>query len=67
MAAGVDDDRLAGHGVGAAHRDHHVGEVSLSVGFFSDGPRALSRSDMRVIALEAWTAPLTSADHSNSL
>ena len=28
-AAGGDDDRLAGHGFGAAHRDHHVGAVIL--------------------------------------
>jgi hypothetical protein len=35
--------------------------------FSATGRRALSRSDMRVIALEAWTAPLMSADHSNSL
>ena len=25
----VDDDRLAGHGLGAAHGDHHVGAVVL--------------------------------------
>src|SRR5689334_20282822 len=28
-ASGVDDDGLAGHGLGAAHRDHHVGAVVL--------------------------------------
>src|SRR5215218_2531352 len=28
-ATGVDDDGLAGHGLGAAHRDHHVGAVVL--------------------------------------
>ena len=35
VAAGVDDDRLTGHGLGAAHRDHHVGAVVLVGGFFS--------------------------------
>jgi hypothetical protein len=35
VAARVDDDRLAGPGLGAAHHDHHLGEPSLSVGFFS--------------------------------
>src|SRR6516225_3656727 len=29
VAAGVDDDRLAGHRLGAAHRDHHFGAVVL--------------------------------------
>jgi hypothetical protein len=34
LAAGVDDDRLAGHGLGTAHRDHHVvGAVILAGGF----------------------------------
>src|ERR1700694_3388086 len=28
-ASGVDDDGLAGHGLGAAHGDHHVGAVVL--------------------------------------
>jgi hypothetical protein len=28
-APGVDDDGLAGHGLGAAHGDHHVGAVVL--------------------------------------
>src|SRR6516165_8143683 len=28
-APGVDDDCLAGHCLGAAHRDHHVGAVVL--------------------------------------
>src|SRR3982074_3778534 len=28
-ASGVDDDGLAGHGLGAAHRDHHVCAVVL--------------------------------------
>src|SRR5690242_6044536 len=28
-APGVDDDGLAGHGLAAAHRDHHVGAVVL--------------------------------------
>ena len=27
--SGVDDDRLAGHGLGAAHGDHHVGAIAL--------------------------------------
>ena len=29
MASGVDDDRLACHGLGAAHRHHHIGSVIL--------------------------------------
>src|SRR5260370_23766317 len=29
VAPGVDDDRLAGHRLGAAHRDHHVGAIIL--------------------------------------
>jgi len=33
-AAGVDDDRLAGHRFGSAHRDHHVGAVVLVGGLF---------------------------------
>src|ERR1051325_4889544 len=32
-ASGVDDDGLAGHGLGAAHGDHHVGAV-VFVGCF---------------------------------
>jgi hypothetical protein len=38
-AAGGDDDRLAGHGFGAAHRDRHVGAVILvwQAIFRSDG------------------------------
>jgi hypothetical protein len=28
-AAGVDDDGLAGHGLGAADGDHHVGAIVL--------------------------------------
>src|ERR1700760_4741000 len=28
-ASGVDDDGLAGHGLGAAHGDHHIGAVVL--------------------------------------
>src|ERR1700752_1226850 len=28
-ASGVDDDGLAGHGLGAAHGDHHVGAIVL--------------------------------------
>ena len=34
VAAGVDGDRLAGHGIGAAHRDHHGGAVILVGGPF---------------------------------
>jgi hypothetical protein len=40
VAPGVDDDGLAGHGLGAAHRNHHVGAVSLSAAFFSSEPAA---------------------------
>src|ERR1700730_18376279 len=29
IAPGVDGDRLPGHRVGAAHRDHHVGAIIL--------------------------------------
>jgi hypothetical protein len=29
VAAGIDDDRLAGHRFGAPHRDHHVDAVIL--------------------------------------
>ena len=29
QAPGVDDDRLAGHGLGATHSDHHVGAIVL--------------------------------------
>jgi hypothetical protein len=28
-APGVDDDRLAGHGFGAAHGNHHIGAIVL--------------------------------------
>src|SRR6516225_9754201 len=34
VAAGVDDHRLPGHRLGAAHRDHHVGAVLLVGGPF---------------------------------
>jgi len=34
IAPGVDDDRLAGHGFGAAHRDHDVGALVLVGGLF---------------------------------
>jgi len=33
-ASGVDEHRLAGHGLAAAHRDHHVGVVVLLGGLF---------------------------------
>jgi hypothetical protein len=37
LAAGVDDDRLAGHGLGTAHRDHHIaGAVILAGGLFKN-------------------------------
>src|ERR1700733_7765490 len=29
IASGVDDDRLACHGLGATHRHHHIGAVIL--------------------------------------
>src|SRR6202040_313362 len=34
VAPGIDDDRLAGHRLGAAHRDHHGGAVVLVGGLF---------------------------------
>ena len=34
-AAGVDDDRRSDHGFNASHRDHLLGQSSLSAGFFS--------------------------------
>src|SRR3954470_10171760 len=34
IAAGIDDDGLACHRVGAAHRDHHVGAIVLVGGLF---------------------------------
>src|SRR5438270_10385884 len=36
IAAGIDDDRLAGHRFGAAHRDDHVGAVVLVGGPFEE-------------------------------
>src|SRR6478752_4739605 len=38
-ASGVDDDGLAGHGLGAAHRDHHVGAVVLVGGLLQERAR----------------------------
>src|SRR6476469_155270 len=38
-ASGVDHDRLAGHGLGAAHRDHHVGAVVLVGGLLQERAR----------------------------
>src|ERR1700730_15561932 len=39
VAAGVDDHRLAGHRLGAAHRDHHVGAIVFVGGFFQQRSR----------------------------
>ena len=41
-SSGVDDDGLAGHGLGAAHGDHHVGAVVLVGRLFQE--RARSRA-----------------------
>jgi hypothetical protein len=43
VATGTGNDRLAGHHVGAAHGDHHVGAVVLVGGLFlpAAGRRAL--------------------------
>ena len=38
-ASGVDDDGLAGHGLGAAHGDHHVGAVVLVGGLLQERAR----------------------------
>src|SRR5580658_2334678 len=38
-APGVDDDSLAGHGLGAAHGDHHRGAVVLVGGFLQERSR----------------------------
>src|ERR1700675_1445209 len=38
-ASRVDDDGLAGHGLGAAHGDHHVGAVFLVGWLFQEGAR----------------------------
>src|SRR5947209_8166624 len=36
IAAGVDDHGLAGHRLGPAHRDHHVGAIVLVSGPFQE-------------------------------
>jgi hypothetical protein len=36
QASGVDDDRLAGHGLGAAHSDHHLGAIILIGGLLQE-------------------------------
>src|SRR5215472_11062151 len=38
-ASGVDDDGLAGHGLGAAHGDHHVGAIVLVGGLLQERAR----------------------------
>src|SRR6478752_8508013 len=38
-ASGVDHDGLAGHGLGAAHGDHHVGAVVLVGGLLQERTR----------------------------
>ena len=38
-ASGVDDDGLAGHGLGAAHGNHHVGAVVLVGGLLQERAR----------------------------
>src|SRR5579872_1424980 len=38
-ASGVDDDGLAGHGLGATHGDHHVGAVVLVGGLLQERAR----------------------------
>src|SRR5271169_5364717 len=38
-ASGVDDDGLAGHGLGAAHGHHHVGAVVLVGGLLQERAR----------------------------
>src|SRR5436190_12334597 len=39
IAAGIDDDGLAGHRIGTAHRDDHVGAVVLIGGLFQQRGR----------------------------
>src|SRR6266851_2385303 len=34
VAAGIDNHRLAGHGLGAAHCNHHIGAIVLVGGLF---------------------------------
>ena len=36
QASGVDDDRLAGHGLSATHSDHHVGAIVLVGGLLQE-------------------------------
>ena len=36
QASGVDNDRLASHGLGAAHSDHHVGAIVLVGGLLQE-------------------------------
>jgi peptide/nickel transport system substrate-binding protein len=44
-ASGVDDDGLAGHGLGAAHGDHHVGAVVLVGGLLQQRADARAHID----------------------
>jgi hypothetical protein len=64
VAAGGDDDHLAGHGRGAAHGNHHVGAVVLVGGLFQKrgGGAALGllgpKIGCRSRALQSVPAPI---------
>jgi hypothetical protein len=56
VAAGVDEDHLAGHGLGAAHRDHQVGAVVLVGGLFQQrrgGVPSALRCGPRIVLLRS--------------
>jgi hypothetical protein len=57
-ASGVDNDRLAGHGLGAAHGDHHVGAVVVVGGLLQERTR---RGSLDLLGLEIGRRARTSS------
>ena len=61
MASGVDDDRLACHGLGAAHRHHHIGSVILVGGLLQRRAGRVARKKLDVARVPSSSPGATQA------